>query len=349
MVAHNDSRGISRTDEIPADTTYTNQTYTIYLAPVTADIYYQVKLEDKYGKITETLVVPTSLSNGEGHEGQALTDVEKDKWRQLLQQYATYTTKADQNGQTVTYRLVASDDPNTHLQRTDNLPKTFDNQTYTIYLVKDHESIPWTPLTPANVTMHYRVVIEDQDGQVVGQPLTSGDLGTGQEGTTIGNDVTQKWDELQKTWSTYTTAPDEHGKTITYKLVPAGHRTDRLKATDSLLPDYELDHLYTVYLVKDHESIPWTPLTPAQPTPQPEPKPQPQPLPVPQSAPSQPTDGPTTATNGHVIPLASAQQQAKSARLPQTGNDQHVGLIGLGMMALLIGLGLAGQQRRHDD
>lgn len=245
FVAHNDPGNLSKTDEIPTETTYTNQTYTIYLAPVAANIYYQVKLEDKDGNVTETLVGKTSLSNGEGHEGQALTNFEKDKWQQLLQQYAIYTMpadKADKNGKTSTYRLVASDNPNKRLNHTQELPQTFDNQTYTIYLVKDHESIPWTSLTPA------------------------------------------------------------------------------------------------------------------QPTPQPKPQPTPSPQPtvpsksVTQPTPGQPTEGqPAIPTNNHVSPQAPAQQPAPAAKLPQTGNNHHVGIVGLGMMALLMGLGLAGQQRRHDD
>lgn len=101
----------AKIDEIPANATYDKHTYTIYLAPVAADIYYQVKLEDKNGHVTATLVQPTSLSKGEGHQGQPLTDVERGKWQQLLRQYATYTTEADQNGKTITYRLVTSDDP----------------------------------------------------------------------------------------------------------------------------------------------------------------------------------------------------------------------------------------------
>lgn len=118
FVAHNDPGNLSKTDEIPTETTYTNQTYTIYLAPVAANIYYQVKLEDKDGNVTETLVGKTSLSNGEGHEGQALTNFEKDKWQQLLQQYVIYTMPADKNGKTITYRLVASDNPNKRLKHT---------------------------------------------------------------------------------------------------------------------------------------------------------------------------------------------------------------------------------------
>lgn len=86
---------------------------------------------------------------------------------------------------------------------------------------------------------------------------------------------------------------------------------------------------------------------------QPTSQPQPQPKPVPQPIPSQPTENhpvsSTTPTNKHVSPQAPTQQPSRVAKLPQTGNDHHVGIVGLGIMALLMGLGFAGKQLRHDD
>ncbi|WP_295746857.1 YSIRK-type signal peptide-containing protein [uncultured Limosilactobacillus sp.] len=81
FVAANDPRHLSKTDEIPANATYDQHTYTIYLAPVTADIYYRVILEnDKGWKVDEV----ASGKLGQGDLNAPLSPATLENWHQLV-------------------------------------------------------------------------------------------------------------------------------------------------------------------------------------------------------------------------------------------------------------------------
>lgn len=293
---------------------------------------YQVILENSDGQYVKTLVSPTQLATGPSDSAVA-NDV-KQTWQNYLnQRYKTISYRGQ------TYQVVVNNHNNGKLKVSDmSLPQTFDHnssvdQLVTIYLA----SAP----AKQQAGVNYQVVLENEQGQPV-QTVVEKEFGKGEANTKLSQEIRDKWADLIGQWKNKSFSYQGRD----YKFVSANDSRKIFKTNEIPANATYDNQTYTIYLVKDHESLPRTPVTPSQPIPQPIPC---QPTNRPTTSSQSTNDQPTRQNNSHVTPQASVQQPVHAAKLPQTGNDHHAGIVGLGVMALLMGLGLTGQQRRHDD
>lgn len=165
-------------------------------------------------------------------------------------------------------------------------------------------------------------------------------------------------------WNAWTPANAEF-KAVQSPVI-AGATPDQLSVAEQTVDANSADVVVTVVYTKNQQpSIPTQPTVPAQPT-TPE-KPVVPAKPAPSTEPTQPGLAPEPATPSQVVQPADSVQVAQgqvrqpvekanpvpnkstAKTLPQTGNEQRTGLIGLGLASLLGALGLGALLKRHGN